>query len=146
MKILLPVDGSAPSLAAVHHALELARAGLAAELVLVNVQEPPSLYEVAVAHDAERLQKLRVEAGEDLLRPAEALIEASGLEFESEVAGGEPANVLLEVLENYGCRAVILGARGMGDPDTAGLGSVAQAMLAHAGVPVTIVRAPSAET
>lgn len=145
MKILLPVDGSAPSLAAVNHALELARGGLAAELVLVNVQEPPSLYEVAVAHDAERLQKLRVEAGEDLLRPAEALIEANGLEFESEVAGGEPANVLLELLENYGCQAVILGARGMGDPTAGGLGSVAEAMLAHAAVPVTIVRAPAAD-
>jgi nucleotide-binding universal stress UspA family protein len=118
---------------------------LIAELVLANVQEPPSLYEVAVAHDADRLQALRTEAGEDLLRAAEALLEGSGLDFESEVAGGEPANVLIEMLENYGCQAVIVGARGMGDPSGSGLGSVTQALLAHAPVPVTVVRLATGE-
>lgn len=140
MKILLPVDGSAPSLVAVRHALALVAAGLKADFVLANVQEPPSLYEVAVAHDADRLQQLRTAAGADLLQAAEALLDAAGAEYESEVAGGEPANVLVELLENYGCEAVVLGARGMGSPGASGLGSVAQALVAHSPVPVTIVR------
>ncbi|MFG5407776.1 universal stress protein [Piscinibacter sakaiensis] len=69
MNILLPVDGSADALAAVRHLVALRRAGLAAEAVLVNVQEPPTLYEVVVAHDAERLSDLRRAAGADLLAP-----------------------------------------------------------------------------
>lgn len=145
MKILLPVDGSEPALAAVRHALALVAAGLRADFVLANVQEPPSLYEVAVAHDAERLQELRASAGADLLRSAEALLDAAGVDYESEVAGGEPANVLAELLENYGCEAVVLGARGMGDPSGSGLGSVAQSLLVHLEVPVTVVRAPSTD-
>ena len=73
MKILLPVDGSSASLAGVRHALALRAAGLPASFVLVNVQEPPSLYEVVVAHDAEVLSDVRRAAGAELLVPAEVL-------------------------------------------------------------------------
>lgn len=138
MKILLPVDGSAAALAAVGHALQLVREGLRADFVLANVQEPASLYELVVAHDAAVIEQLRSDAGAELLRPAELLLEAAGLSYESEVAGGEPATVLVELLENYGCEAVVMGARGIGS----GGGSVAAAMLAHSPVPVTLVRAP----
>lgn len=141
MKILLPVDGSADALAAVHHVLALRAAGLAAELVLVNVQEPPSLYEVVKVHDSDVLAHLRAEAGADLLAPAEALLTAAGARWESEVAGGQPATMLVEVLENYGCEAVVMGQRGIGTPRASGPGSVAQALLAHSPVPVTLVRA-----
>ena len=66
MKILLPVDGSADSLAAVRHALFQRTAGLESSFVLANVQVPPSLYEIVVPHDAEVLSDVRREAGEDL--------------------------------------------------------------------------------
>ena len=135
MNVLLPVDGSADALAAVRHLVALRRAGLAAEAVLVNVQEPPTLYEVVVAHDAERLSDLRRAAGADLLAPAEALLDAAGVPWQSEVAGGAPAPLLLELLENYGCTQVIMGS-GAGRP-----GAVARAVLAAAAVPVTLVAA-----
>ncbi len=143
MKILLPVDGSPAAFAAVQHALRLTQAGLQASFVLVNVQEPASLYELVVAHDAEVIERVRGAAGADLLAPAEALLEAAGLHYESEVAGGDPANLLLELLENYGCTAVVMGACGIGESDSA-LGSVATAILQNSTVPVTVVRAPEA--
>jgi len=139
MKILLPVDGSAAALAAVQHALQLVREGLRAEFVLANVQEPASLYEMVVAHDPDVIEQVRSGAGADLLAPAEALLEAAGLSYESEVAGGQPATVLVDLLENYGCEAVVMGARGAGS----GSGSVALALLQHSPVPVTLVRAPA---
>ncbi|MDT7835610.1 universal stress protein [Aquabacterium sp. OR-4] len=145
MKILLPVDGSPDALAAVAHALALVRQGLAAEMVLVNVQEPPSLYEVVTAHDAQVLEAVRTAAGADLLAPAEALLDAAGVSWESEVAGGQPAPLLLELLENYGCQAVVMGARGVTDAQAGGPGSVALALLDHSPVPVTVVRAVAAE-
>lgn len=140
MKILLPIDGSPTALAAVRHALQLVQNGLAAEFVLVNVQEPPSLYELVVSHDTEVMDQVRSGAGADLLAPAEALLDAAGLAWQSEVAGGQPGTLLIELLENYGCQAVVMGARGMGDPEATGLGSVAEALLAHSPVPVTVVR------
>ena len=145
MKILLAIDGSVPALDAVRHALRLVTEGLRASFVLVNVQEPASLYEMVVAHDAEVLERMRGAAGADLLAPAEALLDAAGLDYESEVAGGEPANMLVELTENYGCDAVIMGASGMGETDDS-LGSVALALLHHSPMPVTLVRRQPSES
>jgi nucleotide-binding universal stress UspA family protein len=91
MKILLPVDGSAASMAAVQYALQLARDGLQAEFVLANVQEPPSLYEVVVAHDVAVLDQVRTAAGADLLAPAEALLEGGGLPLKAKWPVATPA-------------------------------------------------------
>lgn len=141
MKILLPVDGSEAALAAVRYALQWRALGLPAEFVLVNVQEPPTLYEMAVAHDADRLQSLRAAAGADLLRLPEEWLDGARVPYESEVAGGEPVNVLLELAENYDCAAIVMGARGAGDPQAAGLGSVVLGVLQRSSLPVTVVRA-----
>jgi nucleotide-binding universal stress UspA family protein len=145
MKMLLAVDGSAPALQAVRWALGLAGQGLAAEFVLVNVQEPASLYEVVTAHDADLIEQVRGAAGADLLREAESLLEAAGVGFESEVAGGTPEHLIVELAENYGCELIVMGARGMGDPEAGGLGSVAQAVLESATQPVVVVRTEMGE-
>ena len=143
-KILLPVDGSADALAAVRHAVRWAGDAPGARFVLANVQEPASLYEVVVAHDAERIAALKREAGADLLAPAEALLDAAGASYESEVAAGTPEHLLVELAETYGCDAVVLGARGQGAaPGAGGLGSVSRAVLEGSTVPVTVVRAPA---
>jgi nucleotide-binding universal stress UspA family protein len=105
------------------------------------VQEPPSLYEVVVAHDPAVLDQVRADAGADLLRTAEAMLDAAGLGFESEVAGGDPGHVLVDLIENYGCQAVVMGAHGAG-AGAGPLGRVALALLAHSPVPVTVVRPP----
>jgi len=140
-KILLPVDGSADALAAVRHALRWAAGPGTTGFVLANVQEAASLYEVVVAHDAERIAALKREAGADLLRSAEALLDAAGAAYESEVAAGAPEHLLVELCESYGCNAIVMGARGQGAaPDSEGLGSVALAVLRASTVPVTVVR------
>ena len=145
-RILLPVDGSADALAAVRHALQRCGGAPGASFVLVNVQGPPSLYEVMVAHDAERIQALRRDAGTDLLGAAEALLDAAGADYESEVASGAAEHLIIELAENYHCDAIVMGARGIGSQaDEGGLGPVALAVLNTSPVPVTIVRAASAD-
>jgi nucleotide-binding universal stress UspA family protein len=145
MKILLPVDGSPQALEAVRHATSLALHGLKASFVLVNVQEPVSLYELMVVHDAEAIDRLRRSAGAELLAPAEALLDAAGLSYESEAAGGDPHQALLDLTEQYGCVAIVMGARGVGALASGALGSVALAVLKHSAVPVTLVRLPEPE-
>jgi nucleotide-binding universal stress UspA family protein len=142
MKILLPVDGSRQALEAVRHAIGLASQGLTASFVLVNVQEPVSLYELMVVHDTEAIDRLRRAAGADLLAPAEALLEAAGLSYESEAAGGDPHQTLVELAEDYGCAAIVMGAAGMGETAPGALGSVTLAVLKHSPVPVTVVPMP----
>lgn len=133
MKMLLAVDGSEASLRAVRRALAMVGEGLAAEFVLANVQPPANLYEVVTAHDPDVIREVRGAAGADLLAPAEALLNAAGVGYESEVAGGEPAHLIVELAENYGCDAIVLGGRG----------DVAQAVLATS--PVMVIVVPDAE-
>lgn len=140
LKILLPVDGSDASLDAVRHALRLVGNGLSASFVLANVQEPANLYEMVTAHDPDVLQQVRAGAGEHLLAPAEALLAAADVEWESEVASGEPGHVLAEMIERHGVDAVVMGARGLGAARSAVAGSVSHWLLTHAPVPVTMVR------
>lgn len=139
MKILLPIDGSPLSLDALHHAVHLVREGLRASCVLANVQEPSSLYEMVVVHDPVALRRMSSEAGEHLLAEADRLLTQADIDHEMEVASGEPANTLIELIDNYRCDAVIMGARGMGE-SAAAIGSVAHELLRHSPVPVMIVR------
>ncbi|MDB5873041.1 MAG: UspA protein [Ramlibacter sp.] len=140
LKILIPVDGSELSLDAVRHALGLLRQGLQASFVLANVQEPPSLYEMLVTRDPQILEVVSAGAAAHLLEGAQSLCDAAGANYESEIASGDPAHTLIDIVERYGCDAVIIGARGKGGLTGSLLGSVSQ-VLAHAcPVPVTVVK------
>jgi nucleotide-binding universal stress UspA family protein len=141
LKILVPVDGSSHALLAVHHALRLVGGGLKARFVVANVQESANLYELVVAHDPAVLQQVSEAAGRDLVRPAVALLSAAGLQVETEVATGDPAHLLAEMIEAHACDAVIMSTRG-GGLRSAVLGSVSQAMVQRSPVPVTLVRVP----
>lgn len=146
MKILLPVDGSAAALDAVRQALHMIRSGLRASLVLANVQEPATLYEMLLAHDPEVIDQVSAKAGLHLLEPARALVREAGVEHEIEVASGDPAHTLIDILENFGCDMVVMGARGLGTLRSAMLGSVSHEVLHAAPVPVLIVKqAPAPE-
>ncbi len=145
MKLLVPIDGSDLALQALGHAIELARAGLEVELVLANVQEPASAYELLTLHDAEALAEVEVGAGRDLLAPAVEAAQAAGLPVLATVVVGAVVPGLLEVIEEQGCEAVVMGSHGRGLVRSA-LGSVSRAMLEQAPVPVTFVKpAPEPE-
>lgn len=145
MKILLPFDGSAPALQAVKQAIQLASDGLNTSLVLANVQEPASLYELMVAHDPQVIEQVSVAAGAHILQAAQALLDAAGLAYETEVASGDPANTLVDILENYGCDMVVMGVSGTSALRSALLGSVSNELLHAAGVPVMIVKGAEPE-
>jgi len=69
-------------------------------------------------------------------------LQQAGITYEREVAKGDPAHTLVDILENYGCDLVVMGARGQGTLRSALLGSVSHELLHAAGVPVMIVKPP----
>ena len=144
MKILLPVDGSKASLAAVELLVRLVDDGLHAAVVLANVQEPASLYELLRLHDAQAIERISAGAAATALEAAQMLLERAGIECESVVGHGDPAHTLVELIERHGCDAVFMGSRGLGTLRFAALGSVANEVLHAAPVPVTIVK-PAAD-
>ena len=140
MKILLPFDGSDIALEAVRFVIRLRADGLDARVVLANVQEPASLYELVVAHDPLVIEQVSAAAGANTLNAAQTLLDAAGIACETEVAMGDPANTLVDILENYGCDLVVMGASGTSGLRSALLGSVSNEVLHAAGVPVMIVK------
>jgi nucleotide-binding universal stress UspA family protein len=97
-----------------------------------------------LAHDAEVIDQVSAKAGLHLLEPAQALVREAGVPFEIEVASGDPAHTLIDILENFGCDMVVMGARGMGTLRSALLGSVSHEVLHAAQVPVLVVKQPAA--
>lgn len=140
LKILIPTDGSVAALLAAQHALLLVSKGLHARFVVANVQDPASIYEMVVAHDPEVLERVRQAAGADLMSQVVATLRNGGQEVETEVATGDPARLLVEILESHGCHAVIMAASGVG---AAAIGTVASDLLELSPVPVTLVKPPS---
>ena len=140
LKILIAVDGSELSLDGVHHALTLVRQGLQATMVLANVQEPATLYELVTTRDPDLIAAASLEAGDHLMASARALLDAAGLAYTTEVGVGDPANTLVDIVESTGCDMVVIGARGQGALSSALLGSVSQALVHASPVPVTIVK------
>lgn len=140
MKILLPVDGSELSLEAVRFAIRMVLAGLRAEAVLANVQEPASLYELLVAHDPEVIDRVSGEAGLHALQGARELLDAAGVTYECEVAKGDPAHTIIDISERFGCDLIVMGARGQSALRSAMLGSVSNEVLHASTVPVMIAK------
>jgi nucleotide-binding universal stress UspA family protein len=140
MKILLPVDGSEVSLKAVRFAIDLIGKGLQADVVLANVQDPVSLYEMVMAPDPQVLESVSEGAGNYLLEGAQALLKQAGVVYECEVASGDPGHTIIDIVERFGCDMVLMGSHGKGSLRSALLGSVSQAVLRAAKVPVTIVK------
>lgn len=140
MKVLLPVDGSELSMEAVRLALRMRQEGMHLSAVLANVQEPASLYEMLVAHDPDVIDHVSAEAGLHALQPARDLLDAAGVDYECEVAKGDPAHTLIDISERFACDMVIMGARGTSALRSAMLGSVSNEVLHASTVPVVIVK------
>lgn len=142
MKILLPVDGSELSLEAVHFAVRMLKDGLSGTAVLANVQEPATLYELLVAHDPEVIDRVSAEAGLHALLSAQSVLDGAGVDYEIEVAKGDPAHTIIDISERFGCDLIVMGARGASALRSAMMGSVSNEVLHASGVPVMIVKMP----
>jgi nucleotide-binding universal stress UspA family protein len=142
MKILLPVDGSEVSLEAIRCAIRLAEAGLETQVVLANVQEPATLFELVVAHDPHVIEQVSAAAGTHALAAAEALLMSARIPYVCEVVSGDPAHALVDIVERFECDLVVMGASGMSSLRSALLGSVSNEVLHAAKVPVMIVKLP----
>ena len=141
--LAIAVDGSSTALQAVRQGIALVQAGLNAHITLLHVQEPASFLELAT-QDSDLIANAAVQAGEDLMASAIALLDAAQVPYSSEIALGEPATVLLDLAENVNACMLIVGARGLGTLRRAFMGSVSQAVLNRASLPVLIVK-PSEE-
>lgn len=138
--ILVPVDGSTPSLNAVKAAIKQQREYGTGTLYVINVQPPIISGNVTrfVAHEA--IQDFYQEEGEKALAPVRSLLTESGVSFEVSVQVGPIAKVIADFATNHGCEAIIMGTRGLGGVSGLVLGSVTTKVLHLTDVPVTLIK------
>lgn len=144
MKILLPVDGTELSLHETRFALRLVQEGLRASFLLANVQEPASFYEIVTAQNAQLIENAAQEAGEDLMAPSAQLLRDAGVDYETAVISGDPAQAMLELIEIHNCDMVVMGSRALGIIRRAlEGGSTSQRLVQDSPVPVLLVKPPA---
>lgn len=137
--ILVPVDGSANSDRAVMHALDLVAGGLAAELHFLNVQ-PSFGGAISAFVDRAQIDSYRREEGDKALASAVALAKKAGVAATVHIGVGRHGEIVNDFAKKLGAGAVILGTRGHTGLAGVLMGSVAQDVIAHVDVPVTLVK------
>lgn len=139
-RFLIPVDGSIGAEHAVQHAVRLSGECRAAELHLLNVQEPITAWEVRRTLRGEEIEAMQMSHGGDALRAARALLDAAGLWYFPQVLVGPVAQTIAEYAKKQACDEIVMGTRGLGALQGVLLGSVAMKVVHLSEVPVTLVK------
>ena len=147
-KILVAVDGSPGSNNALQEAIQLAQA-LGARLRLVHVMDELGWvngFESARASVDAVLPRMR-QAGEKLLAKGLAQAIAANVEGESELvlqSAGRVGDSIVEEAARWGADLIVAGTEGRHGVNRLLLGSSAEQIVRHAGVPVLLVRSAPA--
>ena len=137
--ILVPVDGSENSDRAAQHAIDLVSAGLSAELHLLNVQ-PNFGGAISTFVSRGDIDGYRRDEGNKALASAVALARKASVEARVHIGVGRQGEVVQDYARKLGAGLVVMGTRGHTGLAGVMLGSVAQDVIAHATVPVTLVK------
>jgi len=146
-RILVPVDGSAPSRAGLKEAIALARDG-GGTIVALNVVSELALVTAPEGFVAYReLADALAVAGRAIVNEAAKEAEKSGVKFETQVidVGVSPvSDAIVEQVGQQRCDLVVMGTHGRRGLKRLTLGSDAELVVRHAPVPVLLVKAPEA--
>ena len=142
-KLLVPLDGSSHSERALPVALALARRS-AAEVELVHVHEPPTMPGLAPMYDTRLDTEMREAMRAELEATAERLRQATDVPVRATVLDGPVASTLEAHTADQRPELIVMTTHGRGGLSRLWLGSVADALVRRAGVPVLLVRGEEA--
>ncbi len=135
--ILMPTDGSEPSLAAIQYGLGLAKQ-LKAHVTFLAVLEIPSyilgserVYRLDLINDLEN-------TAQKTLAKAKALADQASIPSEGKIIQDHPTNAILEEAKNHDL--TVVGTHGRGGIEKLLLGSVAQGVAQRTQSPLLVVR------
>ena len=145
MKIVLAVDGSKFSEAAVQAVIEQARPQ-DTEIQVLHIVEPPSLL---VAREMGGYDRALDAVWEGETKQAEALVtkvadqlRSKGLKVTTKVEQGDPKSGIIDAASKWRAELIIIGSHGRKGLDRFLMGSVAESVARHAPCSVEIVRIP----
>ena len=142
--ILVPVDGSETSHAAVEKAVEFAKAfGSKITVVQALVLDPQIAAEYISASQRNDLIERARTSIEESLAAAKAKFNEQGIEVETKLLEGQVIHrEIIRAAEELHADLIIIGSHGRTGFKKLFLGSVAQSLLGESHIPVLIVRQP----
>lgn len=144
MKILLAIDGSAPS----EHAIDAVGGrpwpeGSALRILSVIQPYTPPITEVVLeSATVEAIRTRLTREAEELTAAARERLARPGLAIDTAVKEGDPRTVIVDAADEWQADLIIVGSHGRTGVTRLVLGSVAQAVVAHAHCSVEVVRRP----
>jgi nucleotide-binding universal stress UspA family protein len=146
-RILVPVDFSPCSRAALEYALELAE-GMGAQIDVLHVSEPSAFIgadALMLIPDASRAGALG-ESRDDLLHELDGFLGSARARVRRvRLEPGLPADVIPSVAKDGGYDLVVMGTHGRSGLSRLVVGSVAEAAMRRSPVPVLTLRLPRHE-
>ena len=153
MKILLAVDGSVYSDAAVEEIVKRPWPPESEIKVITAVALPIMVGMVGIEPWAaspeyfEQMEKAIRGAAEDVIKRAMSklnTIDDKTLKISTEIIQGSPRQVIVDEAEKWNADLIVMGSRGLGAWNRLLLGSVSSGVVHHAKCSVEIVRPPAA--
>lgn len=153
-RLLIPVDGSNASIAAVKKAIEIARSNNSYVKLISVVKSSENKRKernenlwnavdgsIIVNEELEKkLESNYVENSEKLLSQIISRLDFNGIRVETEVLVGEPYLKIIEHAKNGNFDLIIMGSRGFSKVKRFFVGSVTQRVIAEAPCPVLVIR------
>ncbi len=141
--IIVPVDGSEPSNAAVTFALRMANEDHASvtfahaiEVTKIIAMTSASSIGPSYAVDAAR------DAGKEILEEAKAQAKDASIDASTELVEGDCVSSLLALAQAKKADLIVVGSHGRSGLSRALLGSVAEGILRRSPIPVLVTHAP----
>jgi len=133
MRVLVPVDGSEQSEAALEEALEQFPDAEVHVLHVLQVKTP-------WGDDTKTGGEISVDKGKDVLNSARSIAADRGRDLETELVEGNAAKTIVSYAEENDIGRIVMGSVGRSGVSRMLLGSVAESVIRRAPCSVTIVR------
>lgn len=140
-KILVAIDGSENALRALDFAVRQAAYAPVAQLHVLTAHPAAAAYgalEIYVTE--EKMRQIATSQARAVLDQAAERLANAGCRFELEHLEGEPASVIARRAAELGCESIVMGTHGRSQFGVLVMGSVAQRVVHHATVPLTLVK------
>ena len=141
-KILVPLDGSPLAECVLPQVRNLAKGGLAGEIILINVVEIPSEW-VIKGFDFVALKNAHFNAAQEYLAKVEGGLSAEGISVRSIVLEGKIAETIVDYSKEHDIDLIAMATQGYTGLKQVMFGSVALRVLHDAHAPILLIRPES---
>lgn len=135
--LIVAVDGSEPSNAAIDLATTLARSG-GSSIVLCHVIQLPRPVHDAAGFAREEMLKEETQAGHAVLDAGEQRAASAGVKVAKVIQTGSVAEGILAEARQRGCDAVVIGSRGHSGIARAFAGGATMDLISRSDIPVIV--------